>query len=219
MLLLAAKVETDWAAWLTGIGTVGLGLIALVTVIFAWRQLNDAQITRHGELMLTMCQRWDVVYYESAKVFGLHTDAQITTLLDNMFGKGTPGQQDVEEWLTLVRLPNLIEEIADFRRYGAISLPAIDVIWGDRIISAWRQWRPMVHELRRVIAATGGVAFQPEAFRDFQRLAVELELKRSRTKPAYHGLPAAVALAAEHYGYGGNSSFAAPLGCDFKSHI
>lgn len=221
MILFAAKdaVGPDWAVILTALATaLGSGVLAASAGV-AWSQLKDAKITRHGQLMVGLGERWDAVYYPTSKVFAMYTQKQIDALVDRMFGDGSPQGDDVSDWLTLVQLLNLIEEIADFRRYRALTIEAIDVIWGDRIISAWRQWRPMVHELRRVIAETGGVGFQPEAFRDFQRLAVELEIRRRpKPKPAYHGLPAAVALAAGYYEYPGASSDA-PLGHDPTDHV
>jgi hypothetical protein len=167
-----------WPDWVLAISTAVIAVILGATARFAWRQLKDAQVTRHGELMLQMGRRWDEAYHESAKVFALHTDDQINAILDNLFGAGTPTARDADNYFTLVRLPNLVEEIADFRRYGAISIDAIDVIWGDRIISAWRQWEPLVLQLRTLLSEKPIAS--PTTFAGFQNLADELQARRAQ---------------------------------------
>lgn len=168
---------TDWPAWITAGATVVTTFIVAASALFAWRQLKDARITRHGELMLTMSQRWDLGYYESAAIFALYSNQRIEWLIDDMFGSGVPTRASVDRWLMLVKLPSLIEELADFRRYGAISIEAIDVIWGDRIISAWRQWEPLADHLTWVLKQRQ--VANPNAFADFRALAGELEERRA----------------------------------------
>jgi hypothetical protein len=214
VILLAAKEAAagpDWAVVLTAIGTVVGAAVLATSAGVAWFQLKDAKITRHGQLMVELGKRWDAVYYPTLRVFAKHTDREIRRMLDRLFGADAPEGSDVEDWLTLLQLLNLIEEIADFRRYKALTIEAVDVIWGDRIISVWRQWSAHVHHLRRILRADPKIA-SPNAYEDFQRLAVELRLRRRpKPKPAYRGLPAAVALAAGYTESGDFRPFDPPV--------
>jgi hypothetical protein len=190
-----AAAGPDWAVVLTAIGTAVGATVLGTSAIVAWFQLKDAKITRHAELMVELGERWDAAYSPAIQVYGGLSDRDLFGMLERLFGDDEPEKNDLGNWLTLTRLPDLIEEIADFGRYGALSPKAIDVVWGDRIISLWLQWRPTVHRLRRILRKRKVAS--PNAYLDFQRLAVGLRLeRRGRTRPAYRGLPAAVALAA-----------------------
>jgi hypothetical protein len=157
---------TDWAAWIAAAAATGSAVILAVSAFFIWRQLDSDRVTRTGELITHLSTRWDLTQYQHALVFSRYTETGMIQLIERLFGAGTPAGSDLQDYLTIVKLPNLIEEIGVLQSIDSIDLEVIDRMWGLLIRSTWVAWEPIIDVLRPY-AGYG-------SFSEFERLVADL---------------------------------------------
>ena len=131
----------DWAAQLTALATLASAPILGVTAIFLRRaaraaveQLDDARNTRHAQLIVNLSRHWNEVK-RAAQLFSAYPERKLLELVLQLYG-GRPTDYPVDDFITLIEPPALIETIGVLEQEGGLALNLVDDLWGSTIVSA-----------------------------------------------------------------------------------
>jgi len=161
----------QWLTFCIALGTLLSAALIGATALLARDALGDAKRTRHGQMIVDMARQWsgpEIV--ESRQEFALISNSGLLALVQRLYGgSGTLAKADVELYLKLQRLPDLIETIAVLELEGVVSTRLIHRLWGPVIVGQWFGWRDAIFELRKHDDqdAEGSYLY-------FQRLAAEM---------------------------------------------
>jgi hypothetical protein len=154
----------------------------------AVQQQEDAKRTRHAELIVDLSRRWDEIM-RSMQLFSTYREERLVELVRELYGTEPTEQgaslvrllrrlrhrlrrqrvrkSPINDFITLIELPALIEAIGVLERDGGLSLSVIASLWGSTITSAWATWKPAVIEMRELTETA-------TTYENFQRLAERL---------------------------------------------
>jgi hypothetical protein len=148
--------------------------IAVRTARIAVDGLEDAQRTRHAQLLLDLSRRWDEeAVIESVKLSSMHSVEGVTELLERLYAdqpdrlddsERQRRSEDLDLYAKLFIWPNLLETIGGLYSAGAISAEVVYKMWGAEVVSAWDTWEKSVYRLRELEKDAG-------TYRNFQELA------------------------------------------------
>lgn len=198
---LASAVFLGLSALILGLTAYFVGNQAKIAVEQqrdAIEQRRDAKRTRHAELIVNLSRRWDEIM-RSMQLFSAYRKERLVELVRELYGgrRREPrepasllmrlrryarhrlrGAQRVDEgpindFITLIELPALIEAIGVLERDGGLGLNVIDALWGSTIVSAWATWKDAVLEMRDLTETR-------TTFENFERLAERLAAADAR---------------------------------------
>jgi hypothetical protein len=141
----------EWLTFFIGVGTFASAVFIGATAVLARGALADAKRTRHGQVVVELARQWsEAPMLESRLRFAEISNAELLALVQKMFGgpvaTTTP---EIERYLELARLPDLIETIAALESEGVVSTRLIHKLWGSVIVNQWLGWRDAIFEIRK----------------------------------------------------------------------
>lgn len=136
----------SWEA-VTALGTVFTGLVILLTVIIAWRELDQVRRSNQLEGVMKIADTLGSERYQRARVFVM-TELE-SSLRDTEFAAEltTAAANDEKRHPEIVVLMEH-ELVGVFIKHGLVSGEPIYDLCGSRLVSSWKQLRPLVKRLR-----------------------------------------------------------------------
>src|SRR2546421_12545987 len=97
------QAAADWYGLFIALGTVTSAAILLATVLVARGALDDAQRTRHGQLVVELASRWNSpLVVEALKLMGEIPDQDILTLVETLYASDEiPTEADLKRFSKL----------------------------------------------------------------------------------------------------------------------
>jgi hypothetical protein len=183
----ASAVFLGLSALILGLTAFFVGRQAKIAV----QQQEDAKRTRHAELIVNLSRRWDEIM-RSMQLFSTYREKRLLELVRKLYGpeqsQSKPNalavrlvqrmrrrfggaermdESPINDFITLIELPALIETIGVLERDGGLALSVISGLWGSTITSAWTTWKAAVVEMRELTGT-------PTTYENFERLAERL---------------------------------------------
>ncbi|MDQ3821680.1 MAG: DUF4760 domain-containing protein [Actinomycetota bacterium] len=170
-----------WPQWIESLATAGTFLVVVATGVVAYRALNDARETRHGQLITELMRDWtEPAAVAAHALHGRVTEKRIEELVTKAYGPsgGEATADELHELETLMRIANLIEALGVLVSEKAITTELVYKMWGGAVLTAWPKWDNPIRLLREYDN-------EPDTFEHFEKLAeavqrISDERKRAR---------------------------------------
>jgi hypothetical protein len=164
----------DWIAAVTGLISAGILVFTVVyarrTVTYAKGALDDAQRTRHSQLIIALNDQWSSPeILKSRELYWRYPPDKIKELIQKVHGdEATATKAEQEDYEVLSATPSLVETIAVLRSDGAITTEVVYRMWGGDILSIWLYWKEAVPLLQHLMR-------EPDVLRGFEVLSENIQ--------------------------------------------
>jgi hypothetical protein len=138
--------DPNWAEQLTAISTAvgSIGLLSTVAlVIFAARQVREAQQARHVQIAADFLRRWD------------EGDLVESRRMIDQFSSGEELAAGLQQYIrensvsayVLYRELDYFEQLGALESLGAFPIELIKALLGGRLVDRWELWRPAIEAI------------------------------------------------------------------------
>lgn len=176
----------DWPAWIAAVVTLITLIVVIVTARFAYRGLQDARHTRHGQLVTELSRQWlEPAAVEARALYGKgkYNAAAITALVERLFDpEKSASSKDRDDWAKLGLWANQIEALGVLASEKAITSEVVYKMWGGVILTSWPAWEAAIMRLRDQDE-------EPDTFQYFEEIYREMERISQSAQKSAPGLP------------------------------
>lgn len=125
--------------WIQALSSLGLLLVAIVSLWYAWRQLRALKKSRAAQMIIQLCEYWESSPLVEARAFIYNEISQwsggadIALNIQGLYNTYSQDPQCIHKFLQFGKILNFIHNIAIFADAGLIDVKLIHSVFGPPI--------------------------------------------------------------------------------------